>query len=171
MLANAHLMTKVYFPRLIIPAVPVMSGLVDLVILVAVLLGTLLVYGMTPGVSWLFIPVPMLFMIALALGTSLWLSALNVQYRDVGRMLPVLLQIGVYASPIIYPYSIIPEHWRGIYGLNPVVGIVNGMRWSLFREGEFPLIELAISGFLILAILVSGVVVFQQFEKSMADIV
>jgi lipopolysaccharide transport system permease protein len=171
MLTNAHLMTKVYFPRLIIPAVPVMAGLVDLLVLVAVLLGTLVCYGIMPAVFWLFIPVPMLLMIVLTLGTSLWLSALNVQYRDVGRILPVILQIGVYASPIIYPYALIPENWRVIYGLNPIVGIVIGMRWALFREGGFPFSELVTSIVITVVILISGIAVFQRFEKSMADIV
>jgi lipopolysaccharide transport system permease protein len=171
MLANANLMTKVYFPRLIIPAVPIMAGLVDLAVLVIVLLGALVFYGMMPQLSWIFIPVPTVLMIALALGASLWLSALNVQYRDVGRMLPVFLQIGLYASPIVYPYGIIPEPWRGVYALNPVVGIVNSMRWALFREAGFPFSELLISAFVAAALIASGAVVFQRIEKSMADIV
>jgi lipopolysaccharide transport system permease protein len=171
MLVNAQLVTKVYFPRAIIPVVPILAGLADLAVLVIVLLGALVFYGMMPQLSWLFIPVPAVLMIGLALGSSLWLSALNIQYRDVGRLLPVVLQIGLYASPILYPYSIIPESWRGIYGLNPVVGIVNAMRWALFKQTDFPSSELAISVSILLAMMVSGMAVFQRFEKSMADIV
>lgn len=171
MLANASLMTKVYFPRLIIPAVPILAGLVDLAVLIIVLLGAMLFYGIMPQLSWIVIPVPLILMIALALGASLWLSALNVQYRDVGRLVPVILQIALYASPILYPYAIIPERWRWIYALNPVVGIVNAMRWALFREAGFPFGELAISILVALSLIVSGVFFFQRVEKLMADIV
>lgn len=171
MLANASLMTKVYFPRLIIPAVPILAGLVDLAVLIIVLLGAVLFYGIMPQLSWVFIPVPLILMIALALGASLWLSALNVQYRDVGRLVPVILQIAMYASPILYPCAIIPERWRGIYALNPVVGIVNAMRWALFREGEFPFFELTVSILVAVSLIASGVFVFQRIEKLMADIV
>ena len=171
MSANASLMTKVYFPRLIIPTVPILAGLVDLAVLIIVLLGAMLFYGIMPQLSWILIPVPLILMIALALGASLWLSALNVQYRDVGRLLPVVIQIATYASPIVYPYAIIPEKWRGIYALNPVVGIVKAIRWALFGQNEFPFVELSVSILLAVSLIVSGVFVFQRIERVMADIV
>jgi lipopolysaccharide transport system permease protein len=171
MVANANLMTKVYFPRLIIPAVPILAGLVDLAVLILVLLGAMLFYGRMPQLSWLIIPIPVILTLALALGASLWLSALNVKYRDVGRLVPLILQIGLYASPIVYPYNIIPEFWRSVYALNPVVGVVNSMRWALFREAGFPFSELLISAFVAAVLIVSGAVVFQRIERLMADIV
>ncbi len=169
MLANANLMTKVYFPRLIIPIVPILAGLVDLAVLVIVLLAASLIYGVLPRLEWLLIPVPLILAVALALGSSLWLSALNVEYRDVGRVLPILLQAWLYASPIIYPVSLVPENFQFVYSFNPIVGIVITMQWALLGTGAFPVVPLIITTGVSLVLIVSGAFVFRRMEDTMAD--
>ena len=171
MVNSAYLLTKVYFPRLIIPAVPILTGLVDFTVLLTVLLVLTLFFGILPTVAWIFLPVPILLNIALALGIGLWVSALNIQIRDLGKFIPVLLQIGIYASPVFYPSSLVPEYLRGLYSLNPLVGIIDGLRWSLFGVGSFPGTSLMISAMVAFSLIVSGAFVFRKIEDNAADVI
>ena len=171
MVANSHLLTKVYFPRLIIPAVPILAGLVDFAVLFVILIVIAIGFGVAPAPTWLFLPVPALMAIGLTAGAGLWLSALTVRFRDVGNMVPVMLQIGTYASPILYPSSLVPERWRWLYDLNPVVGIVDGVRWALLAQERFPDRALAISAAAIVILIATGVFYFRATEDNAADIV
>ena len=171
MVANSYLLTKVYFPRLIIPTVPILAGLVDFAVLFVVLIVITLAFGMAPASTWLLLPIPGLMAIGLTIGAGLWASALTVRYRDVGNMIPVLLQIGTYASPVLYPSSLVPGKWRWLYDLNPMVGIVDGVRWVLFADGPFPGRPLAVSVILILALIATGVFYFRATEDTAADVV
>jgi lipopolysaccharide transport system permease protein len=171
MLSNAYLLTKVYFPRLIIPTVPILTGLVDFVVLLLVLFVVVLLYGISPTLAWLFLPIPILLNITLALGVGLWVSALNIQMRDLGKFVPVLLQIGIYASPVFYPSSLVPEQLRILYSLNPLVGIIDGFRWSLFGVGTFPSTSLMISALAVFFLVISGAFVFRKIEDTAADVI
>jgi lipopolysaccharide transport system permease protein len=171
MVANSHLLTKVYFPRLIIPAVPILASLIDFGVLFLIVVALTLMFGIAPAVSWLFLPVPALMAIGLTVGAGLWFSSLTVRYRDVGNLLPVLLQIGMWASPVLYPSSLVPSQWRWLYDLNPMVGIVDGIRWALFAQEQFPSGPLAISAIELIALIVTGVLYFRITEDTAADIV
>ncbi len=171
MSANAYLLTKVYFPRLIIPIVPMLAGLVDLFALLAVLLLALLLFGVMPQASWFFVIVSMSLTIFLTIGASLWLSALNVKYSDIGKLLPILLQLMAYASPIFYPHSFIPAKWYWLYDLNPFVGIVESMRWALFGITAFPNYSFSISVLFASVITLSGIFFFRSVEDTAADII
>jgi lipopolysaccharide transport system permease protein len=171
MIANSHLLTKVYFPRLIIPAVPVLAGLVDFAVLFVILIALSLLFGVVPAPTWLFLPLPALLVIGVASGAGLWFSALTVRFRDVGNMVPVMLQIGTWASPVLYPSSLVPERWRWLYDLNPMVGIVDSIRWALFAQESFPTRPIVISVIAIVALITTGVVYFRIVEDTAADIV
>lgn len=171
MVNSAYLLTKVYFPRLIIPTVPVLTGLIDAMVLLIVLLIVAFLYNILPTITWLFLPIPILINIILTLGVGLWVSALNVQYRDVGKAIPIFLQIGTYASPIFYLSSLVPEGWRGVYSLNPIVGVVDGLRWSLLGVGPFPGIPLAVSIVAALLLFTSGIFFFRGMEEKAADLI
>ncbi len=171
MVANSYLLTKVYFPRLIIPTVPILAGLVDFAVLFVILIILSLAFGVVLAATWLFLPVPALMAIGLTAGAGLWLSALTVRFRDVGNAVPVMLQIWTYASPVLYPSSLVPERWRWVYDLNPVVGIVDGVRWALLAQDPFPDRALANSGAAIVFLLATGVFYFRATEDNAADIV
>ncbi len=171
LVGNANLITKIYFPRIIIPIASVLAVLVDFVISLIVLLLTMLVYRIVPTwrVLWIF-PLTLLAVLA-ALAVGLWLSALNVQYRDVQQMVPFLVQIWMYASPIVYPISTIPEGAiRYIYSLNPMVGVVQGFRWAMFG-GSPPDMTLLVSTVAVLVLFLSGLFFFRRMEKTFADVV
>jgi lipopolysaccharide transport system permease protein len=171
LVGNANLLTKIYFPRLAIPLSSVFAALVDFGVSFVVLLGVMFYYRYWPGwnIVWL---VPMILLALLtALAVGLWLSALNVQYRDVQHMVPFIIQVWLYASPIVYPIEIIPEGiWRYLYSLNPMVGVIQGFRWALVG-GTPPDINALISVLVVLIILVSGLFYFRRMEKTFADIV
>jgi len=171
MSANAYLLTKVYFPRLIIPIVPMLAGLIDLLSLLVVLIAALLIYGLIPQISWLFIIVALLLTIFMTIGVSLWFSSLNVKYSDVGKLLPILLQLMAYASPIFYPHSFIPAKWFWLYDLNPFVGIVESFRWALFGGTPFPMFSFFVSVIMASVITLSGIFVFRSIEDTAADII
>ena len=171
MSANAYLLTKVYFPRLIIPIVPMLAGLIDLLSLLVVLIAALLIYGLIPQISWLFIIVALLLTIFMTIGVSLWFSSLNVKYSDVGKLLPILLQLMAYASPIFYPHSFIPAKWFWLYDLNPFVGIVESFRWALFGGTPFPMYSFLVSVIMASVITLSGIFVFRSIEDTAADII
>jgi lipopolysaccharide transport system permease protein len=171
LVGNANLLTKVYFPRVIIPLSSVLAALVDFVISLILLFITMAIYRipLTWNVLWV-IPLTILTVLA-ALAVGFWLSALNVQYRDVQQMVPFLIQIWMYATPIVYPISIIPEGtFRYIYSLNPMVGVVQGFRWAFFG-GSPPDMTLLISSLAVLLLLVTGLFFFRRMEKTFADVV
>ncbi len=171
LVGNAHLLTKVYFPRLVIPISAVAAGLVDFAISFVVLLGLMLWYGITP--TWAIVTLPLFILLALAtaLAVGLWLAALNVQYRDVQHMIPFLVQAWMYASPVAYSAGLIPTGpWRIIYGLNPLAGVIQGFRWALL--GASPPDELMVVSVVMVAVLlVSGLFYFRRMEKTFADVV
>ena len=169
---SANLIRKVYFPRLVIPIASVLSGVVDFCLAFLVLLGMMLAYGIVPSlerVIWL----PPLLLLALitALGVGLWLSAMNVQFRDVRYTVPFLIQLWLFATPIAYPSSLLPEPWRTIYGLNPMAGVVEGFRWALLGAETAPGPMIAASTFVAVTLLVGGAFYFRRMEKTFADIV
>lgn len=171
MLVNGALITKVYFPRILIPGIPVLGGVIELLVLVACLCVMAVVFGLHPRWHWLLIPAPMALLVILALGAGIWTSALAIRHRDFANALPVLLQIGLYASPILYPISLVPAHWRKIYELNPFVGIVETLRWMLAPTGDLPLRSLTISIIAAILLLASGLYYFRRVEDSLTDLI
>jgi lipopolysaccharide transport system permease protein len=165
------ILTKVYFPRLIVPAATVLAGLVDLAIAFVVLVGLLLLYGVVPGVAVLSLPLFVLFAATTALAVALWLSALNVRYRDVRYPLPFIVQVWLFASPVAYPSSLVPETWRWLYGLNPMVGVIDGFRWALLGDVPAPGPSLLVSVMAVAVILVGGLVYFRRTERSLVDVI
>jgi lipopolysaccharide transport system permease protein len=171
LVGNSNLITKVYFPRLVIPISAVAAGLVDFVISFVVLLGLMFYYRIVP--TWAILTIPLFVLLALvtALAVSLWLSALNVQYRDVQYMIPFLIQAWMYASPVAYSAGLIPTGiWRIIYGLNPLAGVIQGFRWALLG-GSPPDELMVLSVVIVLVLLVSGLFYFRRMEKTFADVV
>ncbi|HYE15902.1 MAG TPA: ABC transporter permease [Pyrinomonadaceae bacterium] len=176
MVSSANLITKVYFPRLIVPSAAVAAALVDFAIAFAVLGLLMAYYGVPPGAGALMLPVLALLVALLALGFGTWMAALNVKYRDIKFALPFLIQVWFFASPIIYPVSFVtgkvadPERWRLVMALNPMTGIVEGFRSALFGR-PFDWLTLSVSAAVTLALLAYGVVTFRRMEKNFADIV
>lgn len=171
LVANERLITKVYFPRLVIPLSAVLAGLVDFSIAFGVLVVMMLFWGIVPTVAIFTLPFFILLVIATALAVGLWLSALNVQYRDVRYMLPFLSQFWLFATPIAYPSSLIPEPWRALYGLNPMAGVVEGFRWALLGTTSNTTSLLIVSMVIVTVLLVSGLAYFRRMERTFADIV
>lgn len=171
LVGNANLITKIYFPRLAIPLSSVFAALTDFLVSFIVLLGVMVYYRYWPTWNMLWLPLLMLLALLTALSVGLWLSALNVQYRDIQHMVPFIIQVWMYASPIVYPIGIIPDGiTRWLYSLNPMVGVIQGFRWALIG-GSPPDITLAISAGMVLILLVSGLYYFRRMEKTFADIV
>jgi len=171
LVTNANLITKIYFPRLSIPLSAIFAALVDFGVSFVVLIAMMIFYQYMPGWNILWLPVIILFAVLTALAVGLWLAALNVQYRDVQHMVPFLIQVWMYASPIVYPIEIIPEGiWRVLYGLNPMVGVIQSYRWALLG-GDQPDLTMLISIVVVLFLLVGGFYYFRRLEKTFADIV
>lgn len=170
LVANERLITKVYFPRLVVPLSAVLGGLVDFAIAFVVLLAMMAYYGITPHLAVLALPLLVLLAVMTAFGVGLWLSALNVQYRDVRYTLTFLTQFWMFSTPIAYPSSIVPERWRSLYGLNPMAGVVEGFRWALLGT-QPPGPMLAVSVVAVILILVGGLYYFRRMEETFADIV
>jgi lipopolysaccharide transport system permease protein len=166
-----HLVTKIYFPRIIIPTASVVAGLVDFAISMAVLILLLLVYQIP--LTWRLITLPLFTFLALmtAIMVGIWLSALNVQYRDVRYALPFLTLFWMYATPIAYSASLIPEGWRLLYSLNPMVGVVEGFRWALLGVENTVFWETLIAGSVVLIFLIVGLLYFKQMEDGFADVI
>ena len=171
LVASQNLITKVYFPRLVIPLAAVLGGLVDFAIAFLVLLAMMAYYGIAPTAAVATLPLFLLLAVATALGVGLWLSALNVQYRDVRYTIPFLTQFWLFATPVAYPASLVPEPWRAVFGLNPMAGVVEGFRWALLGTAHAPGPMLAVSGAVVLALLVGGLYYFRRMEKTFADVV
>ena len=167
---NQHVITKVYFPRLILPIAAVCSGLLDFVIGFVVMLALTLAYGIRPTAAAVVL-LPLLIILALltALGVGLWTSALNALYRDVASIIPFVIQLWMLASPVVYPSSLVPERWRWLYGLNPMAGIIDGFRWALTGHGQPPGLLLLVSTAMVGLVLVGGLFFFQRIEGTVAD--
>ncbi|MBI3583578.1 MAG: ABC transporter permease [Nitrospinae bacterium] len=171
LVANQGLITKVYFPRLVIPVAPVLAGLVDFCIAFLVLIGMMLYYGIMPTFAIFTIPLFLILAVATALSVGLWLSALNVEYRDVRYTIPFLTQFWLFATPVAYPSSLVPESWRALYGLNPMAGVVEGFRWALLGKADGPGALLTVSVFVVIILLIGGLYYFQRMERTFADVV
>jgi lipopolysaccharide transport system permease protein len=171
LIGSQNLITKVYFPRLVIPISAVLAGVVDFAIAFLVLLGLMIFYGLAPTTAVITLPLFVLLAVATALAVGLWLSALNVEYRDVRYVIPFLTQFWLFATPVVYASSMIPERWRFLYGLNPMAGVVESFRWALFGKGEGPGLLLAISVVVVIALLIGGLYYFRRMEKTFADVV
>ncbi len=170
MVEHQRVITKVYFPRLLLPLAAVVSGLVDLAIGFMVFLGMVLYYGIKPGPAILLLPVFLLLAVLTALGVGLWLSALNAIYRDVRYVLPFLIQFWMFASPVAYPSSLVPQRWRWLYGLNPMAGVIEGFRWALTGRGQPPSL-LPVASAAAVLLVAGGVAYFQKMEATIADVV
>jgi lipopolysaccharide transport system permease protein len=171
LVGNANLITKIYFPRLIVPLASVFSGIVDFLLAFVVLLGMMLYYGMVPTLNVFWLPLFVLLALVTSLGVGLWFSALNVEYRDVRYVVPFITQFWLFATPIAYPSSLLSQPWRTIYGLNPMVGVVEGFRWALLGTKTAPGPIIAVSSAAALVILVTGAFYFRRMERTFADIV
>jgi len=171
MVSHANLITKIYFPRLAIPIARVLAGGVDFVLAFIVLLGMMLVYGVVPTINVLWLPLFLLLALTTSLGTALWLSAMNVQFRDVGYTVPFVIQFWMFATPIAYPSSLLSEPWRTLYGLNPMAGVVEGFRWALLGTDTAPGPIIVVSSLVALTLLVSGAFYFRRMERTFADVV
>jgi lipopolysaccharide transport system permease protein len=165
------LLKKVYFPRLVLPITPVVAATVDFAIGFILLLALMFHYGLAPSAAVLVLPLLVAFTIATAVAVGLWLSALNVQYRDVRYTLPFLIQFWMFATPIAYPSSLVPERWRPLMGLNPMAGVVEGFRWAMLGTHGADLKLFAVSALVVIILLVSGVMHFRRLERSFADLV
>lgn len=171
LVSNQSMITKVYFPRILLPLASVLSGLVDFAIAFTVLLGLMIYYQLTPTIAVLYLPLFILLALLTALAVGLWLSAFNVRYRDFKYIVPFLLQFWMYATPVAYPSELIPEQWRFLFGLNPMTGVVEGFRWALLgqQSGITSLLVLAVV--IVTILLIGGLIYFQRMEQTFADIV
>ena len=168
---SASLVTKVYFPRLLLPLSATVSGVVDLGIAFVVLVGLMLFYGLVPTWGVLAIPLFILLAAGAALGVGLWLGALNVEYRDVRFLTPFLVQIWMYLTPVVYPLNRVPARFQTLYALNPMVGVVEGFRWALFGQTQFPGSALLMAVAITIPLVVSGLFFFRRMERIFADVV
>jgi lipopolysaccharide transport system permease protein len=171
LVANERLITKVYFPRLVIPISAVLGGLIDFSIAFVILLLMMVYYGIRP--SWAIVTLPAFVLLAVvtALGVGLWLSALNVKYRDVRYTINFMIQFWLLATPVAYPSSLIPLRWRALYGLNPMAGVVEGFRWALLGKSGGPGALLAVSVVVVILILIGGLYYFRRMEAEFADVI
>ena len=171
LVANANLISKVYFPRLVIPIATTSAALVDFGIAFIIFLGMMVYYGVLPTIAIFTLPLFILFAITTALAVSLWLSALNVEYRDVRYTIPFLTQFWMFASPIAYPSSLVPEQWRFLYGLNPMAGVIEGFRWVLLGKVQPDFAMVAVSAGIVLLLFISGLIYFRRMEQTFADVI
>ncbi|HET9798432.1 MAG TPA: ABC transporter permease [Gemmatimonadaceae bacterium] len=171
LIANHGLLRKVYFPRLVIPIAAVASGALDFVIAFIVLLGMLVWYGIAPGWHVLWLPALVVLALVTALGAGLWFSALSVMYRDVQYVVPFLVQVWLYSTPIVYPASLVPERWRALYAINPMVGVVEGFRWALLGTGTAPGAMIVVSALAALALTFGGLLFFRRMERTFSDMI
>jgi len=171
LVASANLIKKVYFPRLVVPISSVISGAVDFVLAFVVLLGMMLYFGIVPTWNVVWLPLLLLLALVTSLGVGLWLTAMNVQFRDVRYAVPFLVQAWMFATPIAYPSSLLDEPWRTLYGINPMAGVVEGFRWALLGTETAPGPIVLVSALVAVGLLVSGAFYFRRMEKTFADVV
>ena len=172
LISNAGMISKVYFPRLVIPASAVIVAFVDFLISIAILVGLMIWYGFAPNLRMLTLPLFIFVAFAAAMGAGLWIAALNVKYRDFRIIVPFVVQFGLYVSPVGFSSNIVPEQWRLLYSLNPMVGVIDGFRWAILGGNTtlyWPGFLLSIT--LVLVILVTGIIYFRKTEKTFADVI
>src|SRR5215469_9623287 len=167
--ANQHVITKVYFPRLVLPLAAVCSGLLDFVIGLVIMITLALVFGIHVTATVTLLPFFLILALLTALGVGLWTSALNALYRDVASIIPFIIQFWMLASPVAYPSSLVPARWRWLYGLNPMAGVIDGFRWALTGHGQPPGAQMVASTAMVAVVLVGGLFFFQRIESTVAD--
>lgn len=167
---NANMIKKIYFPRLALPIAAVLAGVVDFMLAFVVLLGIMLYYDLVPTVNIIWLPFFVLLALVTSLGVSLWLAAMNVQFRDVHYTIPFLTQAWLFVTPIAYPSSLLPEPWRTVYGLNPMAGVVEGFRWALLGTDTAPGKMIIVSALVALTLFIGGAFYFRRMEQSFADV-
>jgi lipopolysaccharide transport system permease protein len=168
---NQNLLTKVYFPRLAIPISTIIAGFLDFALAFVVLLAMVLYFGIVPTVNIVWLPLFVLLAVVTSVGVGLWTAAVNVQFRDVRYTIPFLTQFWMFATPVAYPSSLLSEPWRTVYGINPMVGVVEGFRWSLLGVNTAPGPVIALSSLVAIGLLVSGAYYFRRMERTFADVV
>ncbi len=171
LVGNSHLIKKIYFPRLSMPIASVLGGFIDFVLAFLMLVAMMFYYGMAPTVNVVWLPFFLMLTGVTSLGASLWLSAMYVQFRDVRHIIPFLTQIWMFATPIAYPSSLLDEPWKTLYGINPMVGVVEGFRWALLGTETAPGAKVIISTVVAFGMLLSGAFYFRRMEKTFADVV
>ena len=167
---NANMLKKIYFPRLTMPMSATMAGVVDFCLAFVVLLGMMFFYGYVPTLNILWLPFFLLLAIVTSLGVTFWLSAMNVQFRDVRYVIPFLVQVWLFITPIAYPSSLLSQPWRTLYALNPMVGVVEGFRWALLGTDTQPGPTIAASSLVAITLLLGGAYYFRRMEKTFADV-
>lgn len=171
LVSSSHIITKVYFPRIILPLATILAGIVDFLIAFVVLLGMMVYYQVSPTFHIWTLPLFLLLALVTAMGVGLWLSALNVLYRDINYATHFITQFWMFITPIVYSASMIPDQWRLIYAVNPMAGVVNGFRWALLGVGSPPGLDLLVSVFVAFILLISGLFFFKRTERLFADMV
>lgn len=171
LVSNRAMLTKIYFPRMVIPLASVFSSLADFLIAFVVMLGLMYYYQIAPTANIWTLPLFLLLAVITALGVGLWLSAMNVLYRDIGYMIPYITQLWFYLTPIVYSASEVPEQWQFFYALNPMVGVVEGFRWALLGTADAPSPMIGVSAVIALIVFISGMYYFRRMERTFADMV
>jgi lipopolysaccharide transport system permease protein len=171
LVGNATLIRKIYFPRLAMPIAAVLSEIIDFVLAFIVLLGMMLFYGIVPTIHVLWLPGLLLLALVTSLGVGLWLSAMNIHFRDIRHIIPFITQFWLFATPVAYPSSLLSEPWRTLYGMNPMAGVVEGFRWALLGTDTAPGLMIIVSSLASLALLIGGAYYFRRMEKTFADVV
>lgn len=170
LVVNANMVKKIYFPRLALPIATVLAGVIDFVLAFIVLLGIMLYYGFVPTLNIIWLPFFAVLALVTSIGVSLWLAAMNVQFRDVRYTIPFLTQVWLFVTPIAYPSSLLPEPWRTVYGLNPMAGVVEGFRWALLGTDTVPGKMIIVSALVAVTLFISGAFYFRRMEQSFADV-
>jgi lipopolysaccharide transport system permease protein len=172
LVGNAQMVSKVYFPRIIIPASAIVVSLVDFMVSMLILVGLMFWYEFTPSPNFIFVPFFLLIAFVAALGAGLWVSALNVKYRDFRFIVPFIVQFGLYISPVGFSSSIVPEQWRLWYSLNPMVGVIDGFRWAILGgERELFLPSILLSAGVVMVVFLTGIIFFRRTERTFADVI
>lgn len=171
LVAEAGLIKKVYFPRVIIPLSATLVGLVDFFVGLVLLIGMMIWYGIAPTYGVLALPFLLLLALATSLAVSLWLSAVHVKYRDIGAVLPLIIQLWMYASPVVYSVNMVPQKWRTLYSLNPMVGVIEGFRWALLGKVSPDFLAIGLSAGVVIMLLLGGLVYFKWMERTFADVI
>ena len=167
--SNQHVITKVYFPRLVLPLAAVCSPLIDFGVGLIVMIALTLSFGIRPPATVLLLPVLIVLALFTALAVGLWTSALNALYRDVASIIPFTVQFWMVASPVVYPSSLVPQPWRGLYGINPMVSVIDGFRWALTGHGQPPGPIMLVSAAMVVVLLIGGLIFFQRMEGTVTD--
>jgi len=171
LVANTNLVSKVYFPRLVVPLAAVLAGLIDLAIGFGLLILLLIGFRTVPGPLVLLLPVFVVLAILTAMAVGIWLSALDVQYRDVQYAIPFLIQVWLFATPVVYPASLVPAQYRALFGLNPMAGVVEGFRWVLLPDQQPPTALMLVSAAVVVLLLSTGILYFRRMERIFADVI